>query len=258
MKCVPAKCVCVVLLLVYLGTGAVSAAQIAVAAASDLTFVLTDIAARYEKQTGNSVRLAFGSSGNFFAQIENGAPFDVFFSADIQYPKQLAAGGLAGAPVVYGWGRLVLWVPAGSTLDVRRLGMKALSDPSVRRIAIANPAHAPYGRAAVAALRSYKLYDGLRDKLVLGENISQTLQFVQSGNAQVGILALALTSAPSLKDKGTYWEIPPTSYPSIEQAAVILTKSSNKKAAQEFLDYLRTPDAQAVLRSYGLLPSEAP
>lgn len=230
--------------------------EITVAAASDLTFALTEIAHRFERKTGNHVKLAFGSSGNFFAQIQNGATFDVFFSADVDYPRKLAAAGLAVAPTlwVYGTGRIVLWVPAGSPLDLGKVGMKALLDPSVQKIAIANPAHAPYGRAAKAALENLKLYDQVRDKLVLGENISQTAQFVASGNAQIGILALSLALAPTMKDKGTYWEIPTDSYPPIEQAAIIPTAATDKTLARAFLDYVRTPEAQAILREYGFQP----
>lgn len=230
--------------------------EITVAAASDLTFALTEIAHRYEQKTGDKVRLAFGSSGNFFAQIQNGASFDVFFSADVEYPRKLAAAGLAVAPTlwVYGTGRIVLWAPAGSPLDLKKMGMRALLDPSVQKIAIANPAHAPYGRAAVAALNSFKLYDQLQDKLVLGENISQTAQFVESGNAQIGILALSLAVAPTLRDKGAYWEIPTDSYPPIEQAAIIPTAAADETLAHAFLDYVRTPEAQAILRQYGFQP----
>jgi molybdate transport system substrate-binding protein len=248
------------LLLIFLATKPAPAGEITVAAASDLTFALADIAHSFEQKTGNRVKLAFGSSGNFFAQIQNGAAFDVFFSADVEYPRKLAAGGLAAAPTlrVYGTGRIVLWAPASSPLDLGKMGMKALLDPSVQRIAIANPAHAPYGRAAKAALESFKLYDQVRDKLVLGENISQTAQFVASGNAQIGILALSLACAPTLKGKGTYWEVPVDSYPLLEQAAVIPTAAKDKKLAGAFLDYVRTPAAQAILRQYGFQPPETP
>jgi molybdate transport system substrate-binding protein len=230
--------------------------EITVAAASDLTFALIEIAHHFEQKTGNRVKLAFGSSGNFFAQIQNGATFDVFFAADVDYPRKLAAGGLAVAPTlwVYGTGRIVLWVPSGSPVNLGRMGMKALLDPSVAKIAIANPAHAPYGRAAKSALENLKLYDQVRDKLVLGENISQTAQFVESGNAQIGILALSLALAPTLKDKGTYWEIPADSYPPIEQAAIIPTAATDKTLARAFLDYVRTPEAQAILHEYGFQP----
>ena len=232
--------------------------QLTLAAASDLTFALTEITHRFEQKTGSQVRLSFGSSGNFFAQLQNGAPFDVFFSADVEYPRKLAVDGAAISSTlwVYGTGRIVLWVPAGSPIDLSKMGMRALLDASVKRIAIANPAHAPYGRAAVAALQSFKLYDQLRDKLVLGENISQAAQFVESGNAQIGILALSLARAPTLKGKGTAWEIPADSYPRIEQAAVVPKAAPNQALARAFLDYMRTPEARTVLRQYGFQTPE--
>jgi len=251
--------ICVTLLL-CLGPHAAYGGQITVAAASDLTFALNDMAARFHKETGNDVRLVFGSSGNFYTQIANGAPFDLFFSADVDYPRKLAAAGWAQptALYVYAQGRIVLWAPLDSRLDLRRLGMSALLDPRVRRIAIANPAHAPYGRAAVAALQHFRMYDRLRDKLVLGENISQAAQFVESGNADVGVLALSLAAAPTMKDKGTYWEIPADAHPPIEQAAVVLREASDQLTAQAFLDYLKQPESQAILRSYGFLAPEKP
>src|SRR5215469_6412568 len=154
-----------------------TADQIKVVAASDLNYLMHEIAARFERETGNKVALITGSSGNFYAQILSGAPFDVFFSADIEYPQKLESAGLAekGSLYEYATGKIVLWVPNASKLDLGK-GLAALLDPSVRRIAIANPAHAPYGRAAVAALRSEGLYDKLNTKLVFGENISQAAQ----------------------------------------------------------------------------------
>jgi molybdate transport system substrate-binding protein len=234
------------------------AGEILVAAASDLTFVMPEIAARFQQRTGSRVRISFGSSGNFFAQIENGAPFDVFFSADIDYPRRLDAAGLAQPSTLrpFAYGRLVLWVPRGSPLNLERLGMNAVVDPSVRRVAIANPAHAPYGRAAVAALEHFKFYDRVRDRLVLGENISQTAQFVESGSAQIGILALSIAAAPGMKDKGTAWEVPPSAYSRIEQAAVIPKNAPNPSVARAFLDFVGTPKIRELLRSYGFQAPE--
>jgi molybdate transport system substrate-binding protein len=242
-----------VLALLSLTPRSAGAGEILVAAASDLTFVMPEIAMRFEKQTGNSVHLTFGSSGNFFAQIQNGAPFDVFLSADIDYPRKLEAAGLAQPSTLrpYGGGRLVLWAPKDSALNLERLGMNALLDPSVRRIAIANPAHAPYGRAAVAALQSFKLYERAKDRLVLGENISQAAQFVESGNAQIGILAFSIVGAPAMKDKGRSWEIPPGSYPRIEQAAVIPKSAPHPAVARVFLDFMGTAEIRKLLLEYG-------
>ncbi|HEV2425546.1 MAG TPA: molybdate ABC transporter substrate-binding protein [Terriglobia bacterium] len=226
--------------------------QITVAAAADLTFVFKDVAARFEKQTGIDVRLSFGSSGNFFAQIQNGAPYDIFFSADARYPRQLESVGLIepGTFYRYARGRIVLWAPKGSGIDVAR-GLGVLAEPAVRKIAIANPEHAPYGRAAVAALRHEGLYDQVRDKLVLGENISQAAQFVLSSGAGVGIVALSLALSPTMKHQGKFFEIPESSYPAIDQAAVILKSSRNKDAARRFLDFLRRPEIAGLMRSYG-------
>src|SRR5262249_18312364 len=167
------------------------------------------------------VTVSFGSSGNFFAQIQDGAPFDVFFSADVDYPRQLVASGHAeaGSLSQYATGRIVLWTRKDTGMDVRR-GLGILREARVRRIAIANPRHAPYGRAAVAALRHEHVYDAVESRLVMGENISQTAQLVDSGNADVGIIALSLALGPALRERGTYVEIPAAAYPPIEQAAV--------------------------------------
>lgn len=229
------------------------AGELRVAAASDLSFVLPEIVAGFEKQSGASVKVSFGSSGNFTAQIQNGAPFDVFMAADIGYPRTLIESGLAdpSALHVYGSGRIVVWVPEGSKLDFERGGMRVLLDNQVKKIAIANPQHAPYGRAAVAAMEHYHVYDQVKSKLVLGENISQAAQFVQSGNADTGILALSLVLAPAMHDKGRYWLIPESSYPAIEQAAIALKRSSDEKLARGFVDYLKSPAAVDLFRRYG-------
>lgn len=228
------------------------AQEITVAAASDLQFAMQDIAARFQKETGRSVHLIFGSSGNFSQQIENGAPFDMFFSANIDYPKKLQSAGLteAGSFYQYATGKIVLWVPQDSKIDVSS-GLKVLQSLSVKKIAIANPQHAPYGQAAVAAMQKTAIYDKVKDKLVLGENISQTASFVVSGSADVGIVALSLALSPTMKDKGRYFEISATDYPPIEQACVILRTSRNKDLAGQFLDFIKTPAAAEVFRSYG-------
>ncbi len=184
------------------------------AAAADLKFAMQDVAAQFEKQSGTKVDVTYGSSGNFFSQLQNGAPFDLFFSADIDYPKKLEAAGLAepGTLYEYAIGRIAIWTPADAKVDVASLGWKTLLDPSVQKIAIANPEHAPYGRAAVAALQKAGIYDQVKPKLVYGENISQAAQFVQSGNAQAGIVAMSLAVSPGMKD-GKRWEIPADMHP---------------------------------------------
>jgi molybdate transport system substrate-binding protein len=201
-----------------------------------------------------------GSSGNFLTQIENGAPFDVFFSADIAYPKKLESEGLAvpGSTYLYAIGKIVLWTRSDSHLDVNK-DFAVLRDPSVSKIAIANPAHAPYGRAAEEALRNMGLYDAVKDQLVLGENISQAAQFVESGNAQVGIIAMSLVVSPELKDKGPYWVIPENLYAPIQQGAVILRASKNPQGARQFLEYIKMPATAALLERYGFaLPAKIP
>jgi len=242
----------IALVVAFASNEARAADEISIAAASDLQFVMKEIAARYEKQTGTAVKLSFGSSGNFFAQIQNGAPFDLFFSADADYPRKLEAAGQAesGTFYQYATGRIVLWVPNGSPIKLDQ-GMKALLDPAIKKIAIANPAHAPYGRAAEAAMKSAGVYDQIAGKLVLGENISQTAQFVQSGNAEIGVLALSLALADSLKDKGRFFVVPGELYPPLHQAAVVLSASQKKPQARKFMEYLKSPEILALLKQYG-------
>jgi molybdate transport system substrate-binding protein len=243
-----------------LPTSCAVAQEIAIAAAADLSTALPEIVASYTRQTGQTVKLSFGSSGNFTTQIQNGAPFDIFFSADEEYPRQLIADKLADKNTLYRYavGRLVLWVPNSSPLDLQKLGIRALLDPSIKKIAIANPQHAPYGRAAEAALKHFAIYDQIATKLVLGENVSQAAQFVESGNAQAGLIALSHALAPALKDKGRYWIVPPDSYPTLNQAAIVLSRSKQKDAARRFIEFLRSPEATTLLKNYGFsLPAEA-
>lgn len=251
-------CMAVTLLVASIARG-VAAQEITVAAAADLQSALQDVADRFQRQTGTSVKLTYGSSGNFFAQIQNGAPFDLFFSADIDYPEKLEAAGLAepGTLYRYATGKIVLWTVSASKLDLGA-GMKVLLDPSIKKIAIANPAHAPYGRAAVAAMQQEKIYDQLSSKFVLGENISQTMTFIASGSADVGIVALSLALSPALKGKGKFAEIPAGDYPPIEQAAVVLKSSQNSALARQFLDFMKTPAMRNVLRSYGFSVPNGP
>lgn len=223
-----------------------------VAAASDLQAALPGIVRDFERDANATVTVSFGSSGNFFAQIQNGAPYDVFLSADIDYPRQLVASKHADASSLYRYatGRIVLWTRTDSGIDVQR-GLSVLKDARVRRIAIANPKLAPYGRAAEAALRQAQLHDVVRRKLVIGDNISQTAQLVDSGNADVGIIALALALGPALRASGRYAEIPGSAHPPIEQAAVIVSASKNKALARELLAYLMRPEVARQLHDFG-------
>jgi molybdate transport system substrate-binding protein len=235
-----------------------AAQEITVAAAADLQFAMQDIAARFQKETGKTVKLIFGSSGNFFQQIPNAAPFDMFFSANLDYPRKLEAAGLTvpGSYYQYARGKIVVWVPKESKLDLSS-GLQVLLNPSIQKIAIANPQHAPYGQAAVAAMKEENIYDKTKDKFVLGENISQTASYVLSGSADVGIVALSLALSPNMKDRGRYAEVPAGEYPPIDQACVILSSSKNKDTAQQFLTFFKTPAIVDVLRSYGFDVSES-
>jgi len=230
-----------------------TAPEVGVAAAADLSAVLREIADGFQKKTGVKVNLSFGASGALTQQIQNGAPFDVFFSADTDYPRRLIAAGEADGTSLYQYavGKLVLWVPADSPLDFEHQGLKVLLDPAVKKIAIANPQHAPYGRAAVAALKHAGVYDGVSNRLVLGENVSQAAQFVESGNAQAGFVALAQAVAPGIRGKGKYWELPVDTYPPLAQEAVILSHSQHKKEAAQFLEYIRTEESAELFRKYG-------
>ena len=224
-----------------------------VAAAADLSSALQEVAGNYEKRSGVAVKLSFGASGALTQQIQNGAPFDVFFSADMDYPRQLIASGQADGATLYRYavGQLVLWVPQDSPLDIEHRGVDVLLDPFVKKISIANPRHAPYGRAAVAVLKHYGLYEKVSDRLVLGENVSQAAQFAESGNAQAGFVALAHAIAPAMRSKGKYWVVPVEAYPPLDQAVVAILHSAHRQEASAFLEYLKTAEAITVLHRYG-------
>ena len=226
--------------------------EIRIAAAADLKFAMGELSEKFEKQTGTQVNVTYGSSGNFFSQLQNGAPFDLFFSADIEYPKKLESAGLAEPQTLYQYaiGRIVIWMPADAKVDVSKEGWKSLLDASVEKIAIANPEHAPYGRAAVAALQKAGIYESIKAKLVYGENISQAAQFVQSGNAQAGIVAKSLAVSPAMRE-GNRWEIPADMHPTLDQGAVILKDAKNKDAARAFLQFVKSPPGRAILANYG-------
>ena len=228
------------------------AQNLTIAAAADLQFAMQDIAARFQKQTGKTVNITYGSSGNFFQQIQNGAPFDMFFSANLDYPNKLDSAGLVEKGSYYGYarGKIVVWTLNDSKLDITS-GLESLLNPKINKIAIANPRHAPYGQAAVAAMQKEGVYDSVKDKFVLGENISQAASFVASGSADIGVIALSLALSPNLKEKGRYAEIPTVDYPPIKQACVILSSSKNKEVAKQFLAYVKTPEVAETLKEYG-------
>jgi len=232
--------------------------ELRIAAAADLKFAMDELVARYAKESSVKINVTYGSSGSFFSQIQNGAPFDLFFSADIEYPRKLEAAGLAepGTLYEYAVGRIVIWMPAKANIDLAKLGWKALLLGEIQKIAIANPEHAPYGRAAVAALQEAGIYEQVRGKLVYGENISQAAQFVQSGNAQAGIVAFSLATSPAMKD-GQRWEIPTDAYPPIAQGSVILKGARDKEAARAFMTFVKSDIGQKTLERYGFTLSAA-
>lgn len=231
-----------------------------IAAAADLRFALDALLSAFRAEHPDiAVSTSFGSSGMFFAQLVNGAPFDVFLSADAGYPRQLAERGLTlpASEFLYAVGRIVVWTTAGSAVDVERSGLRALASPAVHRVAIANPEHAPYGRAAEAALRAAGLYARVAPKLVLGENVAQALQFVQSGSAEAGIIALSLALSPPVQPTGRYGIVPLDSYPLIEQGGTILRWATDAEAARAFRDFLIGGGGRAILKQYGFfLPGE--
>jgi molybdate transport system substrate-binding protein len=241
------------LLLVLLPAPARAEGELTIAAAADLQYAMRALIPSFERYSGAHVRLVLGSSGNLTTQIEHGAPFDLFFSADVDHPAKLQQEKLIepGSLVRYAVGQLVVYVPKNSTLDFERHGLAALTGPSVRKIAIANPRFAPYGRAAVDALRHAGLYETLEPRIVLGEDVSQTTQFVVSGNAQAALTALSLMFAPGTEARGRYWLVPANNYPPLEQAVVIVARSSEKPLAHGFLDYIQTPEGRAIFAHYG-------
>jgi len=231
-----------------------------VAAAADLAPVLPPILKQFEQSTGTRVEATYQASAGLTTQIINGAPFDVFLSADMGYPRRLIGAGLAesgeaaasGQPINYANGTLVLWARKDSTLPPPSLDL--LRNPGLRRLAIANPDRAPYGRAAVAAITQLKLYDSLRARLVTAENIAQAAQFVDSGNADAGLISLTSALTPRLTASGQYFEIPRDLYPPIEQGAVVISRSTQRAEAHKFLKFLLSGPVQAQLARAGLTP----
>ena len=234
--------------------------EVRVAAAADLKFAFDELAAAFQKEHPDvKVTATYGSSGTLYSQLRNRAPFDLYLSADIDFPRKLVDGGLAlgESEFVYAVGHLVVWVPNQSRLDLDKLGIKAVADPSVKKLAIANPRFAPYGRAAEAALKKLGVYDEVKGRLVFGENIAQTAQFVESGAADAGMIALSLALAPTLKDKGRYWMVPLDAYPGLEQGGVIMSWAKDLDATRALREFVKGEDGRAILKRYGfMLPGE--
>jgi molybdate transport system substrate-binding protein len=226
--------------------------ELHVAAAADLQPVMPAFKDAYEKATGVKLVVSFGSSSVLAEQIINGAPMDLFLGADFTFPEKVVAAGLADAkaPTQYAKGTLVLWARKDSPLQP--ISMETLTDPRVKSIAIANQLHAPYGRAAAAALRKMKVYDAVSPHFVVAENIAQAAQFVESGNAQLGLISLTTASSHHFQDVGTFVRVPTNLYPEILQYAVVMAKSEQKAEAHAFLDWLLTPAIQESLAKHGL------
>lgn len=229
-----------------------NAATVRVAAAADLKFALDEVIVRLaRRQPSLRVEVIYGSSGTMHAQLLQRAPYDVYLSADVEYPRDLVSRGIGstGDIFTYAIGRIVVWVPDRSTLAIERDGLGALE--GAVRIAMANPRHAPYGKAAEAALRHAGVWNRVSRKMVLGENVAQAAQFVQSGAADAGIVAKSLAVAPAMRDAGRFWEIPENAHPRLTQGGLILPWAVSRAAAIHFRDYLLSGDGRQLLASRG-------
>ena len=244
-------------LIVAVTSPALAADKLTIAAAADLKYCFDEIVADFKKtHAGADIDVTYGSSGNFKTQIEQGAPFDLYFSADIEFPRELVRAGFASSDVErYAIGRIVLWSP---TLDATKLRLGDLARSEITKVAIANPQHAPYGKRAEEALRASGVWEKVEPKLVFGENIAQTAQFVQSGNAQVGILAFSLVLSPEMAGKGTYSLIPDNLHKPIEQGFIITKRAAGNMLAKTFADYIGLRTTRQRMASYGFaLPVSA-
>jgi molybdate transport system substrate-binding protein len=231
-----------------------TAPSLRVAAAADLAPCINELNSAFAADAGGAdVSYSIGASGNFYAQIKNGAPYDVFLSADLRYPQELAKAGLADAAslMVYAHGQLVLWTN-DPKVDVS-IGLRALTAPAIQRIAIANPEVAPYGRAAKAALEGAGVWDVVKSKLVVGESIAQTAQFVETGNAQVGLISFSHANGAKKPTQGQVWIVPANLYPLIEQGAIVTVKGKGNPLAAQYLAFLRSEKGRAVLRKYSFV-----
>jgi molybdate transport system substrate-binding protein len=231
------------------------AEKITVAAAADLKFAMDEIVTAFKKtNTSDEVEVTYGSSGKFNTQIQQGAPYDLYFSADIAFPRALAKAGLAASEVKpYAVGRIVLW---SASMDASKMTLESLLDGKIAHIAIANPKHAPYGKRAEEALRSTNLWDKVETRLVYGESIAHAAQFIQTGNAQVGIIALSLAVNPELAKKGSYWLIPDKLHQPLEQGFVITKRAENNALAKRFADYMGSQAVRTVMTKYGFVLPE--
>lgn len=234
------------------------AESLTIAAASDLKFALDAAVKQYQKNNaGDEITVIYGSSGKIFTQIQQAAPYDLYFSADINYPRQLVSEGFTSGDVIpYAIGRIVLWAPKDK-VDVSKMTLQDLTAPQFKHIAIANPKHAPYGKRAEEALKAAGVWAQIESRLVFGENISQTAQFIQTQNAQIGIIALSLALSAELKKQGRYQLIPDTLHHPLEQGFVITKRAAGNALAHKFSRYMRSPEARKIMVEYGFtLPNE--
>ncbi len=233
-------------------TAETSPAKLTVAVAASMRYAFEEVAAAFAKEHPDvTIEPTFGASGTFYAQLVQKAPFDLFLSADTEYPDKLVTDGLSRESFPYATGRLVLWAPKAAGLDLATRGLKALTDPRVSKISIANPELAPYGRAAEQAMKSLGADEGIRAKLAKAENVGQAAQFVQSGAAQAGFFAYSLTFTKEMKDAGDLWLVPETAHDPILQSGVILSGTAHPEAAEAFREYLTGPQGRTILAKHG-------
>nr|BAL54441.1 molybdate transport system substrate-binding protein [uncultured Gammaproteobacteria bacterium] len=231
------------------GVAAEQSPRLAVAAAADLKYALSELVAAFETQHPSAkVKVIYGSSGKLYEQIASGAPFDLFFAADASFPKLLEEQGLSLPVRLYARGRIVLW---SAVLDASRLDLERLAQPDIGHIALANPRHAPYGQRAVQALERAGVWPKVKAKLVFGENVAQAAQFAETGSVEVGIIALSLALSPNLQAKGRYWLVPEELHEPLEQGYVILKRAQRSPLARRFAEFVGSDAARAILRRYG-------
>lgn len=236
-------------LLFLLCPGCLQAQTIRVAVAANAQFVMEKLRTEFQKKTGITIESIVSSSGKLTTQIQQGAPYDVFLSADMNYPETLFRQNLTQqTPIVYAYGTLVLWTMGNLPLSA---DLKVLQNPAVRHIAIANPAKAPYGEAAESVLKQAKLLESIRSKIVYGESIAQVNQYILSGSAEVGFTAKSVVLDSSLNKRGHWIELPSKSYSPIAQGVVVLKRTTEGKAAQQFIQFLRSPAARRILQQFG-------
>jgi molybdate transport system substrate-binding protein len=237
------------LIFLLLGS-AVHADEVKAAVAANFTAAIRKLTPAFEQKTGHKLLASFGATGQLYAQIKNGAPFDVFLSADDTTPQKLIAegDGVAGSYFIYARGRLALWSNQPGYVDDQGAILKS---DKYTKIAIANPKAAPYGQAAIDALTTLKLLDVISPRFVVGENIAQTQQFVSSGNVPLGFIALAQVKSLAPEDRGSWWVVPASLHKPIDQGAVLLKKSASDAAAKVFLDFLKSPEAVTIIRELG-------